>query len=64
MKLWLLNVYSLQITHKELTYQNKQDIITQRTVEKVVENLYFGVSIRIVRQRHTSKKAITSYGFR
>ncbi len=49
MKLWLLNVYSLQITHKELTYQNKQDIITQRTVEKVVENLYFGVSIRIVR---------------
>ena len=39
MKLWLLDVYLLQITHKELIYQNKQDIITQHTVDKVVENL-------------------------
>ena len=41
MKLWLLDVYLLQITHKELIYQNRQDIITQHTVYKVVENTYF-----------------------
>ena len=43
MKLWLLDVYLLQITHKELIYQNRQDIITQHTVDKVVENLVWSV---------------------
>lgn len=61
MKLWLLDVYLLQITHKELTYQNKQDIITQHTVDKVVEKpVFWSINTNCPTKTHL-KKAITSY---
>ena len=61
MKLWLLDVYLLQITHKELIYQNKQDIITQHTVDKVVEKPIFLKVQYELSDKAPLKKAITSY---